>query len=203
MAPRRPAPRPDTLEAALARVFDDRNTSASWFALTGGEQLFAAGDDPDSLYLVRSGRLGVYRAQEGQPARFLGVIRPGEPVGEMALIAGTPHTASVVALRDTEIAGVRVPRGAVVTALLAGANRDPEVFEDPGTFDVARSNAADHVSFSSGRHFCLGAALARMEGEVGLRRLFDRFPNLRLQPGARRRDTRILRGFATLPATLS
>ena len=121
MAPRRPVPRPDTLEAALARVFDDRNTSASWFALTGGEQLFAAGDDPDSLYLVRSGRLGVYRAQEGQPARFLGVIRPGEPVGEMALIAGTPHTASVVALRDTEI--LALPREAFFDAV----RNQPEV----------------------------------------------------------------------------
>lgn len=107
------------------------------------------------------------------------------------------------ALRDTEIAGVRVPRGAVVTTLLAGANRDPDVFEDPGTFDVTRSNAADHVAFSGGRHFCLGAALARMEGEVGLRRLFERYPDLRLQPGAQRRETRILRGFATLPAVMT
>ncbi|WP_435741920.1 cytochrome P450 [Nocardioides sp. SYSU DS0663] len=105
-------------------------------------------------------------------------------------------------VRDTEIAGVRVPRGAVVTTLLAGANRDPDVFAEPHRFDVTRENAADHVSFSAGRHFCLGAALARMEGEVGLRRIFDRFPDLRLEAGAERRDTRILRGFARLPARL-
>lgn len=95
--------RHDNLEAALARVFDDQNTRASWFALTGGELLFSAGDEPDSLYLVRSGRLGVFRQDEDQPPQFLGVIKPGEPVGEMALIAGTPHSASVVALRDSEI----------------------------------------------------------------------------------------------------
>ncbi len=95
--------RHDSLEAALARVFDDQNTRASWFALTGGELLFSAGDEPDSLYLVRSGRLGVFRQDEDQPPQFLGVIKPGEPVGEMALIAGTPHSASVVALRDSEI----------------------------------------------------------------------------------------------------
>ncbi|WP_426034971.1 patatin-like phospholipase family protein [Brevundimonas sp. DC300-4] len=95
--------RNDNLEAALARVFEDQNTRASWFALTGGELLFSAGDEPDSLYLVRSGRLGVFRQDEDQPPRFLGVIKPGEPVGEMALIAGTPHSASVVALRDSEI----------------------------------------------------------------------------------------------------
>ena len=95
--------RPDTLEAALAQVFEDRHTRASWFALTGGEQLFAAGDEADSLYLLRSGRLGVFRHEEGHPTQFLGVVRPGEPVGEMALIAGAPHSASVVALRDCEI----------------------------------------------------------------------------------------------------
>lgn len=95
--------RHDNLEAALARVFEDQNTKASWFALTGGELLFSAGDEPDSLYLVRSGRLGVFRQDDDQPPRFLGVIKPGEPVGEMALIAGTPHSASVVALRDSEI----------------------------------------------------------------------------------------------------
>ncbi|WP_425987556.1 patatin-like phospholipase family protein [Brevundimonas sp. TWP2-3-2] len=95
--------RNDNLEAALARVFEDQNTRASWFALTGGELLFSAGDEPDSLYLVRSGRLGVFRQDEDQPPQFLGVITPGEPVGEMALIAGTPHSASVVALRDSEI----------------------------------------------------------------------------------------------------
>jgi NTE family protein len=95
--------RPDTLEAALAKVFEDRNTRASWFALTGGELLFQAGEEADSLYLVRSGRLGVFREDDGMAPQFLGVIKPGEPVGEMALIAGTPHSASVVALRDSEI----------------------------------------------------------------------------------------------------
>ena len=95
--------RTDTLEAALAQVFEDRNTRASWFALTAGEPLFAAGDAADTLYLVRSGRLGVFRDGEGQPPQFVGVITPGEPVGEMAMIAGTPHSADVVALRDSEI----------------------------------------------------------------------------------------------------
>ena len=90
----------------------------------------------------------------------------------------------------------------MVTAILAGANRDPEVFPDPLRFDVGRANARDHISFSAGRHHCLGAQLARMEGEVGLRAIWDRFPDLRLEPGARRRETRILRGFETLPATL-
>ncbi len=106
-------------------------------------------------------------------------------------------------IRDTSFAGTAVQKGAIVTTLLAGANRDPEVFTDPHTFDVARANAGEHVSFSSGRHYCLGAALARMEGEVGLRAIFDAFPDLRVLPGARRRDTRILRGYAELPVRLN
>jgi cytochrome P450 len=105
--------------------------------------------------------------------------------------------------RDTEVAGRPVRRGEVVTTLLAGANRDPEVFTDPSRFDVARENAREHISFSSGRHYCLGASLARMEGEIGLRSLVGRFPDLALLPGARRRTTRILRGYEVLPARLA
>ncbi|MCX6395770.1 MAG: cytochrome P450 [Propionibacteriales bacterium] len=107
-----------------------------------------------------------------------------------------------MAVRDTTVAGVPVPEGALVSTLLAGANRDPDVFTDPDTFDVGRANAGDHLAFSAGRHYCLGASLARMEGEVGLRTLYERFPELSLTPGARRRTTRILRGFDVLPARL-
>lgn len=105
------------------------------------------------------------------------------------------------ATRDTEVAGRAVKAGSVVTAVLAGANRDPEVFDDPGRFDVRRENAREHISFSMGRHHCLGAALARMEGEVGLRMLFERFPEVRVLGGERRR-TRILRGYETLQVQL-
>jgi cytochrome P450 len=107
-----------------------------------------------------------------------------------------------VAMADLDVAGVRIPQGSVMVALLAGANRDPAVFADPDRFDVTRENARDHVSFSAGRHYCLGAALARMEGEVGQRTLFSRYPDLRVERGAVRRSTRILRGFEHLPVTL-
>ena len=103
----------------------------------------------------------------------------------------------------TEVAGHRLPPGSFVTTILAGANRDPKVFEDPARFDVTRANARDHIAFSAGRHHCLGASLARMEGAVGLRALFDRYPGLALLPGARRRTTRILRGWQALPARLA
>ena len=107
-----------------------------------------------------------------------------------------------VARRDIDVAGTTVRRGELVVLYLAGANRDPAVFDDPDRFDIERPNANKHLSFSSGRHFCLGAALARAEGEVGLRAFFERYPGARLAGSGRRRDTRVLRGWSWLPVTL-
>jgi cytochrome P450 len=101
-----------------------------------------------------------------------------------------------------EIAGQSLPARSVVTVLLAGANRDPKVFTDPGRFDVRRANAREHVAFSSGAHFCLGAHLARAEGEIALRTLFRRYPDLALAGAPVRRSTRTLRGWASVPVAL-
>jgi cytochrome P450 len=106
------------------------------------------------------------------------------------------------ARRGTRVHGVDIADGELVVTVLAAANRDPQVFTDPHTFDVTRANAKEHVSFSSGVHYCLGAALARMEGEVALRTLFDRFPDLAPAGPARRRETRVLRGYARMPVAL-
>ena len=107
-----------------------------------------------------------------------------------------------VAREDIGLAGTPVRRDEIVILHLAGANRDPKVFTDPHRFDIERDNAGKHLSFSGGRHFCLGAALARAEGEVGLRTFFERFPDARLAGGGSRRDTRVLRGWSSLPITL-
>ena len=107
-----------------------------------------------------------------------------------------------IATKDIDVAGFRVKRNEGVILYLAGANRDPNVFDDPHRFDIERPNAGKHVSFSGGRHFCLGAALARAEGEVGLRTFFERFPDARLAGSGSRRETRVLRGWSTLPISL-
>jgi cytochrome P450 len=120
-------------------------------------------------------------------------------VDETLRMEGPVQMTGRFATRHTTLDGQHFAPGAVLVTYLGGANRDPEVFEDPAVFDIRRPNARDHLSFSGGRHFCLGAALARLEGEVALRALFDRFPDLTLRPGAARRQTRVLRGWKTLP----
>src|SRR3990167_2838075 len=124
----------DPLASSLSRIFEgpmiDR---ASWFALTGGERLFTAGDPSDTLYLVRSGRLGVFHSEPDQPVHLLGVVRPGDPVGEMAMLAGTPHTADVVALRDTEI--LALPREAFFEA----ARPEPDLMVELSRLMIPRA----------------------------------------------------------------
>jgi cytochrome P450 len=120
------------------------------------------------------------------------ILRLESPVQLTARMAG----------KDTDIAGTPVRRGEGVIIYLAGANRDPNVFENPHLFDIERENAGRHLSFSGGRHFCLGAALARAEGEVGLRTFFERYPDARLAAGGSRRETRVLRGWSSLPISL-
>ncbi|HEX6860206.1 MAG TPA: patatin-like phospholipase family protein [Caulobacteraceae bacterium] len=97
--------RSETPDSALARLFAKERASGAAHAFTvpGGATLYSAGDPANELYYLSAGRLGAFRREEGQEQQFLGIIRPGEPAGEMALIAGTDHTATVVALRDSEI----------------------------------------------------------------------------------------------------
>jgi NTE family protein len=104
------------VDSALARLFHQPRARAEtiWFSLPGGSRLFGQGDASDTLYVVRTGRLGAFRREEGQETQFLGIIRPGEPAGEMALIAGIPHSADVYALRDSEI--FAVPKAAFFEA---------------------------------------------------------------------------------------
>jgi len=105
------------------------------------------------------------------------------------------------ALHGTDVAGERVEAGEAVLVYLGGANRDPGVFDDPDVFDVRRSNAGEHVAFSAGVHFCVGASLARLEAVVALRTLYQRYPDLRVVGRPERRTTRVLRGWEYLPVS--
>jgi cytochrome P450 len=102
---------------------------------------------------------------------------------------------------DLELGGVPVRTGAMVGVMLAGANRDPEVFADPGSFDPGRANNRDHLSFSAGPHYCLGAGLSRLEAEIALRGLFRRFPGLHPAGPPVRGRMRNLRGLESYPVS--
>jgi cytochrome P450 len=84
------------------------------------------------------------------------------------------------ATSDAELSGARIRAGDPVTVSIAGANRDPAIFPDPDRFDVRRPNAARHLAFAHGPHFCLGAHLARLEARIAVATLLDRLPQLRL-----------------------
>jgi cytochrome P450 len=103
-------------------------------------------------------------------------------------------------LQDVELAGVRVPRGAELGLLFASANRDPAVFPDPDRLDLAR-DPNPHLSFGAGTHFCLGAALGRLELEVTFATLLDRLPGLAPAGEPRWKPTYVLRGLETLPVS--
>jgi P450-derived glycosyltransferase activator len=106
-----------------------------------------------------------------------------------------------VALEPVELEGQAIGPGQRVVTLIGGANRDPEVYPEPGTFDIHREAAADHLAFSSGIHYCLGQPLARLEATIALRMLAERMPGLALAGPVRRRNTTTIRGPLHLPVT--
>lgn len=123
-------------------------------------------DNPDQLALVRA-----------EPDRLLDAIEES-----MRL---EPAAASLdrYATRDVTVAEADIAAGDLVVVSIAGANRDPAVFEHPDRFDTDRANSDRHLAFAQGPHFCIGAHLARLETRTALTGLLARFPRLRLRSG--------------------
>ncbi|MDL5157809.1 cytochrome P450 [Actinomycetospora termitidis] len=104
-----------------------------------------------------------------------------------------------IAHEDVEIDGMPLRRDSGVLVLLAAAGRDPEAHPDPDRFDLTREQTTPHLAFSGGAHYCLGAALARLEGTVALRMLAERMPGLRAAGRAVPKTATILRGPRRFP----
>jgi cytochrome P450 len=102
------------------------------------------------------------------------------------------------AVDDVEVGGRRIEPGQMVAAMVGAANRDREVFTDPGRLDLAR-HPNPHLAFGRGIHFCLGAPLARVEAQVAISALLERFPRLRLAGQPELQPTVVLRGLRRLP----
>ncbi|MFD0414991.1 cytochrome P450 [Streptomyces sp. NPDC127108] len=147
---------------------------------------------PDQLAAVRADRTLIDRA-------FAETLRHSPPV----------HMIMRQSAVDVEVAGGTIPAGATVTCLIGSANRDGERYRDPDRFDIFRddltattafSAAADHLAFALGRHFCVGALLARAEVETGVNQLLDAMPDMRLADGFVPSEQGVFtRGPAALP----
>jgi cytochrome P450 len=120
------------------------------------------------------------------PAQFAEVRRNPEMIRsaiEEALRWESPvQTCTRHVTRAASLEGVALQPGEIVQCMIGAANRDEAFFPRPAEFDITRRNAGEHLAFARGRHYCLGASLARLEGEIGLGILFDRLPGLRLDP---------------------
>ncbi|WP_030023926.1 cytochrome P450 family protein [Streptomyces monomycini] len=181
-------------DAGADRLTEDELTSLAFLLLLAGYEntvhlignsVLALLDHPERLRTLRADPAELPKAVE-EFARYDGPVS--------LAIRRFP-------VEDVEIGGVRVPQGETVLLSLASANRDPHRFPDAGTLDPGR-DAGGHLTFGHGIHYCLGAALGRMETETALAALISRFPGLRLDvPRAALRHRRTLRahGLISLP----
>jgi cytochrome P450 len=110
---------------------------------------------------------------------------------------------SRIATEDTDVGGAVIPGGASIIVAIGGANRDPDVFDQPDRLRIDRPDASRHLSFSLGIHHCLGAALARLEGRIAVEELTRRYPGLQIAGTPARRPLLVLRGFESIPVRAS
>lgn len=192
----------DDLTSVLVAQQGDRITSAELSSLVG--LLLLAGFETTVNGIGNGVRALLANREQWEllvadpscaPAVVEEVLRFDPPVQQTARVL-------LSASESMKLAGVSVPPGQWVFLMLAAANHDPTVFAAPHRFDITRINAADHLAFSGGIHYCLGAALARMELTAAFRALAVRFPNLRSAgPVLMRRGT-TLRGPRRLPVAV-
>jgi cytochrome P450 len=147
----------EILSAARVIVFGGLETTSAMLTNT----LWALLSHPDQHTAVRANPALLPQAIEE-------ALRWEPPVQSCTRFVARPVVVQSVALSVDEM----------VQCMVGAANRDPEHFTDPDVFEPLRTNARDHLSFAMGKHFCLGAALARLEGEIGLRLLLERLPGL-------------------------
>jgi cytochrome P450 len=125
-------------------------------------------------------------------------------VDEMARFDGSVPRSWRITKKTMEVAGVQIPEGNLVLPMLSSANRDENEFSDPDLFDLTR-DTRKHLAFGRGVHVCLGAPLARIEGQEIIKQLFSKFPNIKLNTDSNqlvwRKDV-ALRGLESLPVLL-
>jgi cytochrome P450 len=192
---RRAHPRDDLLSALLAAEEAGDRLSEEELRTTV-VLLFVAGHET-TTNLIGNGTVALLR-QRDQWERLVAdpSLVPGA-VEEALRFDGPVHLTARTATVSTEIDGVTVEPGQGLVTLLAAANRDPARFPDPDRLDIARPDN-QHLAFSHGIHYCLGAALARLEGQEYLKAVTRRFPTLELTEEPVHREHFVLRGYQSV-----
>jgi hypothetical protein len=197
---RRREPREDLLSALLAAEQEgDKLTTDEVFSTC--ILLLVAGNET-TTNLIGNGLLALLRHPDQ-----LALLRDdpslmGSAIEELLRYDSPVQATSRFVLEEAEVNGHPIRSGQQVIALLGAANRDPERFPDPDGLDITRQDN-QHLSFSHGFHYCLGAPLARLEGQIALSALMERFPELRLATDAPEwGDNLILHGLKTLPVAV-
>jgi cytochrome P450 len=193
---RRARPQQDLISALVAaEEAGDRLSKEELFATCS--LLLIAGHET-TINLIGNGTYALLQYPE-QWEKLKADLELAETAVEELLRFDSPvQLTSRMVLQDMEYKGVAFARGANIAFLLGAANRDPEQFSDPATLDITRLNNR-HLAFGGGIHYCLGAPLARLEGEIAFTTLARRMPNLQLATDmVAYRDNYTLRGLEAL-----
>ena len=196
---RRKDPRPDLLTGLIAA--EEQGDKLSEAELLSTCILLLIAGHETTVNLIGNGLLALLQnpAQQRLLADDPALIQTG--VEELLRYDGPVQRTSRMAMADVEIGGKQIPKGSVVVAAIGAANRDPACFADPERLDVTRKDNR-HIAFGFGIHFCLGAPLARIEGQVAIGTLLRRMPALKLCSDTPQwRESSVLRGLKTLPVT--
>jgi cytochrome P450 len=199
-ARRRAVPRDDLLSDLLAISDSDDGRLTDAELLHNLTLLLVAGFETTANLLGNGLRVVLQDPSAGEGVRD-GSVPPSAFVEEVLRFDSPVQLTSRVGY-DTNVGGVPVSEGTGVVTLLGAGNRDPRRFTDPARFDPMRPDGGP-LSFGGGAHFCIGAALARLEGVVAFPRLLNRFPEISAAGEPTRRDTLVLRGFDALPVTIA
>jgi len=163
--------------------------------------LILFGGSETTTNLLGNGFLALQRHRDqwdlliSQPGLMAGAVN------ELMRYDSPHHYLPRVAAADFDLHGTPVRAGQTVIIMMGAANRDETVFGDPDRLDITRPNSNAHLSFAIGAHYCLGAALARLEGRIALDEVLSRFPEWEIdESGSRRAPTSTVRGWDSMPA---